>query len=330
MRTVWTKEKEEFLINNYRKYKLIELSELLDIPKSTITKKASKLKLSKSLNEDEVNEVIKLYLNGETIKDIAKKFKINRSTLGLLIPNDIKVKESPLVLNEIVDLYEYGFSTIDISKLYIVSISSVNKFFKVNNIRIRNKEEIDKMQKAKLPINEIIDLYNYGFSATEIGKLYNINPQPILNALRSNDVEIRTTASFYVKGAKSSNWKGGITSKNKLARQSEEYFRWRRLVFKRDRCRCCTNTKSSAKLHAHHINNFSNNENKRYDVSNGILLCEYCHISTHKGSFHNIYGMFNNDIHQLQEYFDETRKHLNLPPIDIVEDIIYKDYIFEN
>ena len=131
-------------------------------------------------------------------------------------------------------------------------------------------------------------------------------------------------------GENNPNWRGGVSRDNDKFRSSKEYSKWRSIVFQRDSyiCQCCGDN-SGGNLQAHHIENFSEKYESRLLLSNGITLCIICHDFRNKESFHHIYGTRENDIHQLQEYFDDTRLLLGLPPIDIIEDIIYKDYIFD-
>jgi 5-methylcytosine-specific restriction endonuclease McrA len=51
-------------------------------------------------------------------------------------------------------------------------------------------------------------------------------------------------------------------------------------------------------MHAHHINSYIDHPEDRYDLNNGITLCEQCHTE-----FHAIYGKGRNNLHQLREYF---------------------------
>lgn len=114
----------------------------------------------------------------------------------------------------------------------------------------------------------------------------------------------KCTVEDYVQptGEKSHNWRGGTTPINKLLRMNKNYIKWRTSVFERDNytCQCCG--KRGAKLNAHHILNFSDHVELRYNIDNGITLCEDCHDVTIKGSFHNIYGTSNNNLEQLQDY----------------------------
>lgn len=97
-------------------------------------------------------------------------------------------------------------------------------------------------------------------------------------------------------------WKGGINGESDTLRHRREYKDWRKSVYQRDNytCQCCGS--HGDRLNAHHINQFSDYPDLRYDVNNGITLCENCHDSTKNGSFHNIYGTHNTTSSQLREY----------------------------
>lgn len=102
-------------------------------------------------------------------------------------------------------------------------------------------------------------------------------------------------------GENSWNWRGGVENDE---RHSYEYRKWRKDIYERDNftCQCCGKTINDSKLNAHHILNFSEYEELRYENSNGITLCDECHSPNVKGSFHSIYGTHNNTKNQLEEY----------------------------
>lgn len=81
-------------------------------------------------------------------------------------------------------------------------------------------------------------------------------------------------------------WKGGNTPEFQLIRTSEKYANWRTAVFNRDEytCQKC-DTEARGRLNAHHILPFAQHPSYRFNVDNGITLCEDCHQS-----FHQQYG----------------------------------------
>lgn len=95
------------------------------------------------------------------------------------------------------------------------------------------------------------------------------------------------------------------------SRDTPEYAEWRETVYKRDNytCQCCGST---VKLNAHHIKNFSSNVELRYDIDNGITLCDKCHNPYVSGSFHDIYGVYDNTQEQLNEYINSMKCNQNI------------------
>ena len=74
------------------------------------------------------------------------------------------------------------------------------------------------------------------------------------------------------------------------------YTTWRRMVFERNKGRvglskyyvcvkCNKKRKTTRVLHAHHIYSWNKFQKKRYDRSNGVVLCIKCH-----NEFHRKYG----------------------------------------
>lgn len=119
------------------------------------------------------------------------------------------------------------------------------------------------------------------------------------------DRSIKFSATY--QGLSVEDWGGFVTPERTRARQSTEYSRWRTAVFERDgyvcqRCGAKSHAGNPVVLHAHHLENFANNTNLRYDINNGITLCYDCHDVRVDGSFHNIYGVKNNTKAQFEEY----------------------------
>jgi len=72
-------------------------------------------------------------------------------------------------------------------------------------------------------------------------------------------------------------WEG-----NQRDRGSKEYKQWRSEVFKRDKYICQHCKRNGGLIQAHHIKSFSKYKELRFEVSNGITLCEECHKEEHK------------------------------------------------
>ena len=117
------------------------------------------------------------------------------------------------------------------------------------------------------------------------------------------------------------NWKGGLTTENHKIRNSKEYSRWRMAVFTRDNfiCQCCHDISKAnrRKIKAHHILNFSEHEELRFDVSNGITICDTCHNPIYKNSFHNLYGTRNNTSEQLDEFIKYKQGKIKLEDLKL-------------
>jgi len=109
------------------------------------------------------------------------------------------------------------------------------------------------------------------------------------------------------KGELNPKWKGGVDY-HRVERATDGYRVWRKAVFDRDHytCQCCGNISSkgnAVELHAHHLLNWKDNIDARYDISNGITLCDKCHYE-----FHSKYGKSNNTKEQFDEFINMMKK----------------------
>ena len=78
------------------------------------------------------------------------------------------------------------------------------------------------------------------------------------------------------------NWKGGVSSENKIIRSSKEIKKWRIKVFERDKYTCQKCFRIGRGLNAHHVKPFSMFPELRFDINNGLTLCKNCHVELHK------------------------------------------------
>lgn len=90
-------------------------------------------------------------------------------------------------------------------------------------------------------------------------------------------------------------------------RNTLDYKNWVLNCLERDSY-CCQRCGSNKNLQVHHVLNYSSHKKLRTDVNNGITLCERCHSPIISGSFHQIYGTYNNTKEQLDEYINSYNK----------------------
>jgi len=81
-------------------------------------------------------------------------------------------------------------------------------------------------------------------------------------------------------GEKNNFWKGGNSQNYKTGYYSTEYKQWRITVFERDGYKCQGCNQVGGYLTAHHIKSFAKYPEFRFDINNGITLCENCHKLT--------------------------------------------------
>lgn len=122
-------------------------------------------------------------------------------------------------------------------------------------------------------------------------------------------------------GEKSHAWKGGaIKIPRERHRGGIKNRDWRLAVFAKDfyTCQCCKRKNKKGlriELEAHHIMNFAQYKELRYEPDNGITFCQECHTK-----FHSIYGKKDNNKKQITEFISNYGENVCWP-ISKKEDI---------
>lgn len=318
----WSNDQVEYLIKNYKDHGATKIANKLNKKPSEVRYRANKLGLKYIPPHQKVDKdiVIDMYVEKKiSIEEIANSLNVHYEFIRKMIPEKYKgYRRTDIDSEELVEKYNSGIGTTLLAREYETHPGVVRDILMRNGVVLRNQEDTWDANTLQLPIYQIEDLYRNGFSLRDIGSLFDISMFTVRDRLVKRGVSIRKDISFYNSGHKNRSWKGGVTPKNALIRESKEYKEWRLAVFKRDNyiCQCCDDD-SGGNLMAHHILNFAEHINLRFETSNGVTMCDKCHAPQIEGSFHHTYGTTNNDIYQLQEYFDDIRSHLGLELVDI-------------
>ena len=99
----------------------------------------------------------------------------------------------------------------------------------------------------------------------------------------SNETRKKISDSLIGKTGKlARRWKGGISRTYRTGYYTPRYKQWRTNVFERDKytCQNCGNIGNKTYLTAHHIKSFTHYPELRFELSNGVTLCEICHSKT--------------------------------------------------
>ena len=81
--------------------------------------------------------------------------------------------------------------------------------------------------------------------------------------------------------------------------RKEDYghIRWAAEVKRRDNYACVICNRKGVMLNSHHMNSWADFPAERYDVGNGVTLCQSCH-----DTFHDIYKKGGNTVDQFKEF----------------------------
>lgn len=88
-----------------------------------------------------------------------------------------------------------------------------------------------------------------------------------------------------LSGSGNGNYNPKLTDQERINKrniQGKDYSSWRKQIYKKNNYQCVKCGGGSGKLNAHHIFNWRDFPEKRFDIDNGITLCKKCHILFHK------------------------------------------------
>ena len=124
-----------------------------------------------------------------------------------------------------------------------------------------------KQKTSQFALKSLFVCLNHNLKIEELAKIYDVCRETIRRKRR----ELKLAPYRHNK-----------TPHIKLLRHSEQYKNWSKTVRERDNWTCQKCGKRGGEMHAHHIKRFNKNPKLRFDVSNGITLCNKCHCKLHK------------------------------------------------
>ena len=151
--------------------------------------------MAKKPTQEEVDNMIQLYLEGHTINNIAKKLNRNEKTISkYLKENNIEIRQikaTQKIIDDVCKLYNSGLSEEKVGQKVNLCRKTVRNILKSNNITIKNNSEY-----RKYSINEnYFDNIDSPNKAYILGLLYadgnvGLNNYIIQLALQSRDIDI--------------------------------------------------------------------------------------------------------------------------------------------
>ena len=115
-------------------------------------------------------------------------------------------------------------------------------------------------------------------------------------------------------------FRGFISSERKRDHASPQNSEWRLMVFGRDDYRCQMCGEKGCYLEAHHIKKWSKYPSLRREVSNGITLCNCCHLLTkhHEEEYESLFEeLITNQTTASQDNFKKGMTHRLLRKVKI-------------
>lgn len=126
------------------------------------------------------------------------------------------------------------------------------------------------------------------------GTVFKMTPDSFLSGRRCH-----ACADIARSGENHWNYNPNLTEEERQRRDmfNGEIRKWRDQIYARDDYTCQLCEEKGGKLNAHHLNSWDKHPDDRFELPNGITLCETCHKD-----FHGVYGYGSNTAEQFVEY----------------------------
>ena len=295
----WTGEEILFLKNNYAELDFEELKKELNRTKKSIELKAFKLQVKRKSNWTK-EEVSFLESNYEDMTNKEMAVCIDRE------PESVKNKLKRMGLKRAFNLIgqKHGKLTV-VGKTDSVKSGSVlwrcececgnETFVNTRNLKNNHTKSCGCLHKEAASKNGRKNASDY--IGKSFGKLTVINKT---DRRKGSDIAweclcdcggktVVSTSHLTLgrtrscgKGKCHWNYNHELTDEERVVkRYMNEYVIWRTAVFKRDNYTCCVCNTYNGTHNAHHLNGWNAYPEERFDLENGITLCELCHRTFH-------------------------------------------------
>ena len=134
------------------------------------------------------------------------------------------------------------------------------------------------------------------------GKIYTTNYGVYINHLHEDKYYCKYCVGKVLNsGSNCYMWNNDLTEEDRIDRRlSPKCSDWSKKVLARDKYTCRKCGKNNGNMQAHHLDGWNWCKEKRYEVSNGVCLCNNCHYN-----FHSMYGHGNNTKEQFEEWIEK-------------------------
>lgn len=152
--------------------------------------------LPKTIREKEKKEIISLYQQGFSAKEIAKKYNKTLTWIYVLFKRmgigrrDTSIEFSESEKKDIIDKYIGGLSCFVISKIYEVSDSTIKRLLQKNGIHVK-KRTIIKKELCNNEKEKIINMYSSGYTMEQCRKEMKINKETIRKTIMDGGIKIK-------------------------------------------------------------------------------------------------------------------------------------------
>ena len=139
------------------------------------------------------NQIIKDFNSGMLCSELVNKYNLNSSIIRFLLMSAgintrkyVRVKHIDIPIDTIKTLIDNNYTAIDISNEFNVSPYIIRKYLKEHNIKLKPGASC-----IKLPINEMIELYNTGnYTVRDLASKYYVSYSTIVNRLKEHNINL--------------------------------------------------------------------------------------------------------------------------------------------